>query len=484
MTNFPRYKDFDPKVPVWCVTPNRPACIHRFFDTSPISPSGRYLAVLQLPFEDRQPLPGEAASVCIVDLETGKDRVVAETYGWEPQLGANINWGGSDHELFFNDVDLQTWRPFAWKLDPLTGKRERMEGTVYHASPDGRWLISANMTTMRKTQPGYGVCIPPEKMRRNVGPVEDDGFYLTDTSTGKTRLLVSIAEILKKSNPPVLMDNPEQQEIYGFHGKFNPQGDALMLSIRWFPATDEPRWDMFKIDAAAVRYAWITMNLDGSSMHCAVGPEQWEKRGNHATWFPDGKRISMNLNIDRKGLRLVQVNADGSDLRKMLEDTPGSGHPTVHKNGRYLLTDTYTHEDTSFGDGTVPLRWIDLTTGKEETLVRINTRQLTDDIVMRWMRILPGIAHGVMSPFKASSAEHGGCLSRTCRMSCRTESPPSGSRLISDAQLPRRSASWKIPEEKPRVFFRTNREASVLFPRTPTQGIPWPRWESFSQRFP
>ena len=79
---FPQYREFAPTVPVWCVTPERPGCIHRFFDTSPISPSGRYLGVFQLPFEDRLPGPGEVGQVCVIDLQTGKDRVVAETCGW------------------------------------------------------------------------------------------------------------------------------------------------------------------------------------------------------------------------------------------------------------------------------------------------------------------------------------------------------------------------------------------------------------------
>ncbi len=381
--SFPRYLDFHPRVPVWCVTPNLSGCIHRFFDTSPISPSGRYLAVFRLPFEDRQPEPGEMGQVYLVDLQTGENWFVAETCGWEPQMGANLNWGGNDHELFFNDVDTKSWLPFAWKCDPLRGKKEKMEGTVYHATSDGRWLISANMTTMRKTQPGYGVCIPLEKMRRNIGPAEDDGFYLTDTSTGKTRLLASIADLLATPVPPVLIENPQQCEIYGFHSKFNPQGDRLMLSLRWFPATDEPRWNLFKTDPASVRYAWVTMGLDGRHKHCAVGPEQWEKGGHHATWFPDGRRISMNLNIDRDGLRFVQVNADGSGLSKMLDGTIGSGHPTVHADDRHLLTDTYTREKTAFGDGTIPLRWIDLRTGHEEVIVRINTAQPYNDIVMR-----------------------------------------------------------------------------------------------------
>jgi hypothetical protein len=380
---FPRYTDFDPKVPVWCVTPDRAGCMHRFFDTSPISPSGRYLAVFEMPFEDRQPEPGEVGNVCVVDLETGSSKVVAQTCGWEPQLGANINWGGSDHELLFNDVNTSSWQPFAWKLDPLTGKRQRMEGTVYHASPDGRWLISANMTTMRRTQPGYGVCIPLDTLRRNIGLSADDGFYLTDTATGKTRLVASIAEMIAEADPPVMFDDWAHSEVYGFHSKFNLQGDRLMVSLRWFPALDVPRWNMFQIDHAAVKYAWITMKLDGSEKHCAVGPEQWVKRGHHATWFPDGKRISMNLNIDGEGMRLVQVNADGSDLHKMLPDTLGSGHPTVYPGGHYMLTDCYKQEQTAFPDGTVPLRWIDLRSGAEECIVRINVNQPCEDRVLR-----------------------------------------------------------------------------------------------------
>ncbi len=47
-------------------------------------------------------------------------------------------------------------------------------------------------------------------------------------------------------------------------------------------------------------------------MHCAVRPEQWAEDGHHATWLPDGKRISMNLDIDRDGMRFVQVNEDGT----------------------------------------------------------------------------------------------------------------------------------------------------------------------------
>jgi hypothetical protein len=382
-SDFPRYDLFTPRVPVWCVTPRHPGCIHRFFDTSPFSPSGRYLAVFQLPFEDRQPDPGEAGQVRLIDLTTGENRVVAESRGWEPQVGANINWGADDHQLFFNDVDPRDWQPFAWKLDPLTGRRDRMEGTVYHASPDGRFLISANLTTMRRTQPGYGVRVPDATVRRNIGLADDDGFFLTDTATGRRRLLVSLQDLLTQADPPAGMEDPGRQEVYGFHSKFNPQGDRLMVSVRWYPVQEQPVMNMFQRNYKSVRYAWFTLSLDGTVVHCAVGPEQWEKGGHHATWCPDGRQISMNLNIDRQGMRFVRVNADGRGLRPLLDHVLGSGHPTLHPDGLHLLTDAYAWESMAYPDGTVPLRWVDLKTGVEETLVRVPIRQPCVDEIMR-----------------------------------------------------------------------------------------------------
>jgi len=320
-------------------------------------------------------------------------------------MGANVNWGGSDHELFFNDVDVcsgghfvrpadgtsaATFRGFAWNCDPLTGARRAMQGTVYHASPDGRFLISANLHNSDRTQTGYGVLVPRDGVRRNIGPVDDDGFYITDTHTGATRLFASVAELMRRASPPALFDAPERLEMYGFHSKFNPQGDRLMLSVRAFPAAPGPRWNMFALDGASVDFAWFVTDLDKREIHCCVGPEEWRKGGHHATFFPDGRRISMNI-CDKPGdsrLQLKQVNLDGSGFRQIRDGLLGSGHPAVVGRSRpgeptHILTDSYEHESVAFGDGTVPLRWIDLRDGSEECLVRVNVRQPVPDGGMR-----------------------------------------------------------------------------------------------------
>ncbi len=378
-SKFPKYTKYDPKVPVWCVTSNTKGCIQRFFDTSPFSPSGKYLAVFGLPQESERPKPGEKGKIIVINLETAEEKVVYETCGWEPQMGANINWGATDQDLFFNDVDTKKWEPVLIHLNPITGKHTRLEGSIYRISPDGKTAISANMTTMRRTQFGYGVVIPDELVPANKGFAKDDGLYKTDIATGKKEMIVSIAEIFDKAQPKIDKKSYENGECYGFHCKYNLQGDKIIFTLRWY----ENEAKAGKVNAAfdlpkkgLVKFWVLTMNPDGSDVYVAVGPEQWSKGGHHNNWYPDGRRISMNLCLDRdKGddtLYLVEAGYDGSYIKKIIHDIPGSGHPTVHPNGRNILTDAYEGEPVSFGDGTVPLRWIDLKKHEEITVVRIN----------------------------------------------------------------------------------------------------------------
>ena len=369
---FPRFLEGNPAVPVWCVTPNTSRCLHRFFDTSPFSPSGRYLACFRLPFEDRLPEPGDTGEVVLVDLAEGTERVVAETRGYETQMGCNLNWGldaDGDEVLVFNDVDADTWTPMVVRLNPLTGETERWPGGVYQVSPDGRTAAAASMEKMRRTQFGYGVLVPDKHSRRNVGAVDDDGLFFVDLHTGERRLVLSLADAAKAI--PELRDLPEGQlrewEIYGFHCKWCPDGHRLIFTVRRYRHEGQDRFNAFsrKGTDSEVRFDVLTLRPDGSDVHDAVPAKYWEKGGHHINFFPGGDRLSMNLghfrDPDAKGLDLVQVDYDGQNLRKITDAVDGSGHPTVHPDGRHLLTDCYFHERWAERDaGTTPLRWIDL----------------------------------------------------------------------------------------------------------------------------
>ena len=365
---FPKYEEYNPLVPVWCVTPNEGRCIHRFFDTSPFSPSQRYMALIRFPQEERLPKPGEKAQIILIDLHEGVEKIIAETIGWETQMGANINWGASDHELYFNDVDPVSWEPFCVKLNPLTGDKKRLSGTIYRISPDGKYIISACMKRMRRTQSGYGVIVPNEYVPRNLGLSTDDGLYITDTGTGECRLLISINDVFEKAN--INKEKYKNIECYGFHCKYNSQGDRIMFSMRGFDITEHEPWDMISNDMC---FWIITLKPDGSDVHVAVGPEEWFKGGHHTTWQPDGKKLSMNLAVDGQfRLYFMEVDYDGGNYKKIHNTLMGSGHPTIHPNGINILTDSYETEGVAFGDGTIPLRFIDMKTGEEKNAVRVN----------------------------------------------------------------------------------------------------------------
>jgi hypothetical protein len=81
--------------------------------------------------------------------------------------------------------------------------------------------------------------------------------------------------------------------------------------------------------------------------------------------------VLMNLRLDGAAMRFVTARYDGSGLRAVSERLEGSGHPTLHPDGRHLLTDAYPRERVAFGDGTVPIRLVDLRSETERTLVRV-----------------------------------------------------------------------------------------------------------------
>ncbi|MBS0319262.1 MAG: hypothetical protein JSR18_01860 [Proteobacteria bacterium] len=363
----------EPAVPVRCLTPGPGGYLHRFHDTSPFSPSGRYVAMTRLAAEDRLPVPGDVAEVAIADLESGAVRTVAHTRGADTQVGAHVQWGADDDTLFFNDVDTATWQPFGVRLAVSAGTRQRLAGTVYNVAPDARTSVGPSLVRIGATQAGYGVVVPPERVPRHLGAPDDDGVHVTDLGTGATHVLASTAAMVAATFARDELAELAAQGgggFYGFHAKWNPQGTRIMFMLRFAPARPNARW-LSNV---------ITMNADGSGIARAIGYRQWMRGGHHPNWCPDGEHLLMNLNPDGRGLRFVHVRHDGANLRMLDADIPGSGHPTMHPDGVHVLTDAYAASARAalpsihaHADGTTPLRWIDVAASRERELLRIGT---------------------------------------------------------------------------------------------------------------
>jgi hypothetical protein len=386
---FPTRPELSGDVTVRDLTPDLGGCIVRFFDTPAISPGGRYLACFRLPFEDRLPRPGERGEIVIVDLHEGPaaTRVVATTAGWEPQLGANLNWGGDDRTLLFADVDEAPWTPQTVVLDWPKGERRRLDAPIYHASPDGRSVVGTNPRLMCRTQRGYGIVVPDEHCQPRIGAPVDDGVWLTETDSGEKQLLHSLANVVDEFGGELGIEQPDDWRIYAFHCKIAPTNDCLLFTLRYLPA-GHAGMDAIRDKQSGLNFAVFTSRLDGSELALVLGPDRWKHGGHHVNFAPDGQSLTANLRdvdpIDPKAMRFVRTSVDRDDVQIMLPGVQGGGHPTLHPDGRHLLSDCYWREQWADPvTGTTPLRWLDLHTGEERHVARAANQPIVDEPTLR-----------------------------------------------------------------------------------------------------
>ena len=152
--------------------------------------------------------------------------------------------------------------------------------------------------------------------------------------------------------------------LFGFHVKWNPQGSRILFVVRIRPKNP--------VMGKRLNYV-LTLRPDGSELRLALPASIWAKGGHHPNWHPDGEQILQNINLYGDGLLFCIYKFCGTDLRALSQDMRGGGHPSLHKSGNFLVTDAYPHERVAFGDGTVPIRWVDLGTNQETELLRVPT---------------------------------------------------------------------------------------------------------------
>lgn len=357
----------DPDIQIKKVATGR--IIHRFHDTSPISPSGRYIALFRIPFEDHYPVEGDFGEVVLVDLVSGKEEVIEKSFGWEMQVGANVQWGGSDRELFYNQVDTTNWEAFTIQYNPQTRKKRRINGWTFMVSSDGKKLVSHNLVNSIYAQSGYGVIVPEKFRTRHHGLTGKDGIFVTDVKSGKSRMVISLEDMYKQAKPAVGIPDPENYQVYGFKAMWNPQATRIMTCMLFYPK-----------DGGRRKVAVLTFRPDGSDVRTAITTLQYAKGGHHMAWMPDGDHLSINLNVNdnKQGLEIVTVKYDGSDLKEVFH--PGSGHPSFHpKNLPLVVTDSYRDETSvTRNDGFIPVRLLNTETGKETLIAKVRIPDVTN----------------------------------------------------------------------------------------------------------
>ena len=344
---------------VLIVSGNDAPYMHTFFDVQPFSPSQRYIALTRLPYQYKNPVYGDKADICILDLESRMMRVIYSTKVWGHQLGSNVQWGINDQYVYANDWIGEV--PVCVRIDIHSGETLAYDGPLYHISPNAEFIAGFPPNLINYSQMGYG---GPDnqsnKSKPYTGAPNNIGLIKTKLASNQKEMLFPLSAFQKYYNDAKFKDGT----FYLFHTKINSSSDKIFQVVRCM-VPNSNSWNP----------SLFTFDSNGSNLIQVIKPSQWAQGGNHPNWHPDGKRIIMNLrakeelNVDK--ISFVSFNSDGKEM-KLLSKRSGSGHPSVTADDKYLVSDAYSKEKEFINDlGEAKIRLIDLNKDDEEAICHV-----------------------------------------------------------------------------------------------------------------
>jgi len=149
---------------------------------------------------------------------------------------------------------------------------------------------------------------------------EDDGLFLLDLNSGKSRLILSIADVIRASRHEEAQGRP----AWFNHVLFNTNGTRALFFCR---VKREKGW---------YSSLW-TVNPDGTDLECQIPFGYWIS---HFAWR-DAQRIL--ISSDFLGKRGFLEFTDGQRHFKPFGEgvLPSDGHASFSFDGRWIVTDSY-----------------------------------------------------------------------------------------------------------------------------------------------
>jgi Tol biopolymer transport system component len=184
---------------------------------------------MEVDFEHRSPGPDDTVKIGMVDLNNG-DRWIEldQTNAWCWQQGCMLQWRpGSETEILWND--RQGARFVCHILDVKSRRKRTIPSAIYSVSPDGRTAVTADFRRIQYMRPGYGYAGLGDPFRRERAP-QGSGIWRVDLETGRTELIVSIAEAARIPFPHGDLSDATH---YFNHLLFNTDGSRFIFLHRW-----------------------------------------------------------------------------------------------------------------------------------------------------------------------------------------------------------------------------------------------------------
>jgi hypothetical protein len=293
-----------------------------YYDKLEFDPTSRYVLGMEVGFEHRSPEPDDVIQIGMVDLHD-KDRWIelGQSSAWCWQQGCMLQWlPGSKTEILWND--REDGRFVCRLLDVQTKKRRTIPHAIYAVSPDAKTAVAADFRRLNDVRPGYGYAGIPDPSLE-LAPKES-GIWKVDLASGKSELILSVAEVAKFGKPTEDMKGAKH---WFNHLLYSPDGSRFVFLHRWRPTGDK----------AGFRTRMLTARLDGTDLFVLDPSGQtshfiWRDPQHLLAWTrPEGKQAGFYLFKDRT----EEVEQVGKGVM-----TP-NGHCSYLPGNEWILNDTY-----------------------------------------------------------------------------------------------------------------------------------------------
>ena len=190
----------------------------------------------RVPFMDRFPGKDDIAELGYIDLDTLKFVKLAETTAWNFQQGCMLQWNPlCEDEIIYNVrvTDSDNELPFRTCIQNIvTGKKRYCDRAVANVSPDGKYGLSINFARVYDFRPGYGYGGFKDP-NFDIPQPDNDGVWLIDMLTGKSRLIIDYARITREFGNEKYLDS----KFVVNHITFNTESNRFLFLNRNFPNT-------------------------------------------------------------------------------------------------------------------------------------------------------------------------------------------------------------------------------------------------------
>lgn len=337
------------------LTPDDGHYFFGYYDRNPWNEDQTLHLMLKVDQCERLPLPGETAEIGVVTPK-GNYRKITETRAWCHQQGCMELFHPQLKDTFiYNDFDPETRRLQARIYHMEKGETGRYDMPVYALAPNGKFAVCLDIGRIPRR--GYSYADTPVSDHLHPVDCDNEGLFILDLATGKTRLLASYADMLAQ-HPCAY--TAEGRYIWLNHAIVNCDSTRVLWLFRQTNNQYQVNgWQTFM----------YTCDLTGKDLRCTLPEPFWTRQISHQIWGRTPNEILIDANWDKTGHHAVVYNEQEYPFRaRKIADSHGiMSHMIFSPDGTKLLADSYPDEN-----GVQHLALIDVATGSMELIGHFN----------------------------------------------------------------------------------------------------------------